>query len=77
MASTKCSLSRGITSPHVVHGLLSPQCLLLGMLLASLPEHHQALSSRTSYSDSVYRILAELTPSPFLSVNDFGEQISC
>ena len=47
MASIKCILSRGTSSPCATHGPLRPCCLLLGIRPTFSPEHHQALSSGT------------------------------
>ena len=76
MASTRCSQSRGTTSPLVAYRPLRPCYLLLGIHPASSPEHHQALSSETSDS-IVYRILVVLTPSLFFPISGFGEKSSC
>ena len=50
MAFTKCTPSRGTTSPPVTQGPLRPCCLLLGIHPNSSLEHHQSPSSETSDS---------------------------
>ena len=75
MASTKCSLSRGTTSPCVARGPLRRRCLLLGIRPISLPEHRQALSSRTA--DSVLHCLwnpGGIETLSCLPVNGFGNR---
>ena len=78
VASTKCTPSRGITSPGVAHGPLRSLCLLLRIyILISSPEH-QALSFGTldSGPHCLYNPDGIETLS-FLPVSGFGEQISC
>ena len=78
IASTKCSPNRGTASPRVAHRPLRPFCLFLEICPSSSPEHHQALSSKTS--DSALHCLQNpggIETLSFPPIKGFGEQISC